>query len=291
MNMKNKILVSLVFLLLKNPFPFLFAQPLPKDRSSLDQHNWVQGWQCAYLYEIWMQEELTEGTLGELVNLRRIDNTCPLHEAARIGSVHCIRALVKLKVNPNSKDIDGNTALHFSTWNRSTLVIKTLAILKADLNLKNKRGNTCLHLATQHTWTEGIEVLASLGANLNIQNSEGNTALHLSLSSEEPALIVGILRNFGADPNIRNNRGQTPLDLAIQLNNLEMIDLLQRFTAERALQVNPTHPSVMLLGNDNHNNNNAHNRSDDDDDEPSENAPRPIVKHFSSYPWNDCQLL
>ncbi|XP_014211651.1 nuclear factor NF-kappa-B p110 subunit isoform X2 [Copidosoma floridanum] len=99
-----------------------------------------------------------------------------LHLAAKVGSLHAVRALVEANADINSTDMSyGRTALHIAVdFNHKHIVKFLLKNTSIDVNMRNFGGNTALHSAV----VKG-----------------GRCA-------EE---LVKILKEYDADPRIRNN--------------------------------------------------------------------------------------
>ena len=62
-------------------------------------------------------------------------------------------------------------------------------------------------------------------------NDNCNTALHVAIKRNELE-VVNFLLSQGADTAIENGDGKTSLNLAEELNNVEIIDALKRFTSQ-----------------------------------------------------------
>lgn len=103
-----------------------------------------------------------------------------------------------------------------------------------DVNYKNRYGETALSIVC---WTNDynnlpmIQLLLDSGADPNIQNDFGTTALMYSVSSGSDLYlpIIKLLLDSGANPLLKDNRGQTAYDWALDLGNMNIIELLKYY--------------------------------------------------------------
>jgi hypothetical protein len=135
-----------------------------------------------------------------------------LHEAARIGDVKQVRALLPTSAgaNLNWQDKYGSTPLHWAARNGHQVIVQILLAAGAKVDMQTKYGYTSLHCASLNGHQAVVQVLLSAHANPNQQANSGWTPLHCAASSGCQAVAQVLLRN-GANPNLQDNFGCTPL--------------------------------------------------------------------------------
>lgn len=127
-----------------------------------------------------------------------------LLEAAMIGDIPTIRALVRQGEEIEKRDWDGHTPLAWAAMRGHAEVIRLLAEAGANIEARNHRGDTPLILAAREGRGAALEVLLALGSNVHADNDEGRTPLmQASLCGHEEA--VYLLREH---ERALQNRGQ-----------------------------------------------------------------------------------
>lgn len=82
--------------------------------------------------------------------IKTMDNDMsPLHQAAWLGDLEMIQAVLKGFVDVNEQDEIGMTALHYAACGGSLGVIFALVLAGADVNIKDSFGDTPLHRAIE----------------------------------------------------------------------------------------------------------------------------------------------
>jgi ankyrin repeat protein len=78
------------------------------------------------------------------VMLPQVERT-PLHAAAEVGSVHCVKALIKASANIEAADCEGNTAMHLALASETLNAAVITALKEAGCSMvaKNSMGLTC----------------------------------------------------------------------------------------------------------------------------------------------------
>jgi ankyrin repeat protein len=151
----------------------------------------------------------------------------PIHEAARIGDLEKVRALIK--ENPDlifSTDSKGDTPLHWASCNSHKEVIEFLLANKANINAVDSGGLTPLHCAVGgYDRKDVAELLLANRADINAKNSIGWTPLHFAAAKGYKD-VVALLITHQADVNAKDNKGWTPLHDAAIAGYAEVAELL-----------------------------------------------------------------
>eukprot|EP00413_Alexandrium_margalefii_P026182 CAMPEP_0204572066 /NCGR_PEP_ID=MMETSP0661-20131031/39262_1 /ASSEMBLY_ACC=CAM_ASM_000606 /TAXON_ID=109239 /ORGANISM="Alexandrium margalefi, Strain AMGDE01CS-322" /LENGTH=265 /DNA_ID=CAMNT_0051580403 /DNA_START=56 /DNA_END=849 /DNA_ORIENTATION=- len=106
-------------------------------------------------------------------------NTTPLHAACRTGNLDMVELLLRLRADPNAREIQacgGVGPLHIAA--QGDLIGITMALLRAGANpvLRDVRGQTPLHVAAQCGRAEVTQVLVAQGADPHIRDDAGFNA-------------------------------------------------------------------------------------------------------------------
>ncbi|MGF1497024.1 MAG: ankyrin repeat domain-containing protein [Elainellaceae cyanobacterium] len=120
-----------------------------------------------------------------------------LHEAAGLGDVTTVQALLQQQTDPNSLDEEGNTPLFWavsagcypveaicSSTPEHQQVIEIFLTSGADANARNLYDETPLHWAAVSGNTEGMATLIDFGAAINSESMDGYTPLDLAIAYE-----------------------------------------------------------------------------------------------------------
>lgn len=98
-----------------------------------------------------------------------------------------------------------------------------------NIDKQDKVGLTPLHYAANHNNLELTTLLIKYGANINLRDVHGNNALWTAVFNVNDNYdLVQALVNAGADITTKNNHGRSPLDFAKQINDVALINILER---------------------------------------------------------------
>ena len=161
-----------------------------------------------------------------------------LQKSCRIGDSSKIREI--LHKNPSLiNELDQN--LGWSPLYRTITcghfeASKCLLLLGANPNIKNKLGDSPLHQAVESSQIPLAQLLLDNGADPDIQQSDGDTPLHYSCLKELPQM-AHLLLKYRANPNIQDRVfGKTPFDLAAESKNLNILQLMVKYSARSDIE-------------------------------------------------------
>lgn len=123
--------------------------------------------------------------------------------------------------DPDVLDENGKTALMRASKDDNNF--QELVQSGADLEIRGQQGLTGLQMACLWGGAEEVERWAKAGANLETPNESGHTALMVAANLPE---ILRILLTHGALVNAADTDGDTALDHAIDVQNIESIEVL-----------------------------------------------------------------
>ena len=133
-----------------------------------------------------------------------------LHHAVGSKNTNAVKFLLERGANVHAQDRwSGGTPLHM------------LASLGSFVGLFRKKAD--VETAAEKT----MALLLDYGADINARNYKGATPLHDS-SWRGKVKMMKMLLEAGADVSLKDEEGKTPLDYAIEKNNTEAIELLQK---------------------------------------------------------------
>ena len=144
--------------------------------------------------------------------------------AVGFGSESCIRLLVLLGADVNSRQYHGQTPLHHAMAKGRVNVVAVLIEIGADLNAKMPTGDTPLFYAARYGYSDIIEELCMWGANVNAKRINGGSSLHYAASGGHYDAI-SILITYQAEVNAMDDSHKTPLSDAEEGMRQEFDDI------------------------------------------------------------------
>jgi hypothetical protein len=99
----------------------------------------------------------------------------PIHEAAFVGNLNRVRALLNQGVPVNTRDAHGWTPLHWAAKRGQLNVVHELLRRGARVNSRSNYGRTPLHIAAIYGPSRVVHELLKAGANPEYKNVRGNT--------------------------------------------------------------------------------------------------------------------
>jgi ankyrin repeat protein len=210
------------------------------------------------LQAIWRVVSVSFSLLA-VANLAIAGNDVPLVAAAKNRDHKAVRALLRQRVDPNTRQPDGATALHWAAQgddietadlllqagadanaandygvtplslactNGSAVMIQKLLAAGARPNTALPTGETALMLAAQGGNAEAVKVLVAHGANVDATGtSMGQTAL-MWAAAQGHSNVVRVLIELGANVNSRSTVGFTSLMFAARNGDRQTTELL-----------------------------------------------------------------
>ncbi len=158
------------------------------------------------------------------------DNSEKFYSAIRAGDLDGLKSLLKHRVLPNGVDRQGVTPLMNAAAVGSIEAMKALIEGGAEVNLQNDFGSTAL------MWSAGdvrkVRLLLDHGADVNKVTKTGRTVLIIAAMSNPSAEVVRLLLAKGADTKAKDQLGVTPFFSALGGNDTATIQMLANFAGD-----------------------------------------------------------
>ncbi|KAJ8270030.1 hypothetical protein GJAV_G00109540 [Gymnothorax javanicus] len=177
-------------------------------------------------------------SLGDpFLNIQNYQRQTALHLAVIMEQPQVVERLLLAGCDPRLVDDSGNTPLHIACKRGSLLCVSVLTQvcpthLPSVLATLNYSGLNCLHLACIHGYLSLVESLLSLGADIEAQEQcNGRTALHLAVDLQNLELVQ-LLVQKGANVNSLTYGGYSPYQLTLGRQNFQIQQQLYALTAQ-----------------------------------------------------------
>ena len=184
--------------------------------------------------------------VGEEAPLSHIDPKLEaLISAVRSGGQRAVEKIVA--ANPELvkvKDLAGSTPLHHAAGFGTLATMKLLLDKGADVSARDRRSSTPLHWAIHDE--AKVRLLLLRGAAINIRQVEGRTPLYQAASLGSGHAILQLLLEKGADPGLATAIGQTPLMAAAAHGDVEAMRLLVGKNADVNIRNGAGETALML---------------------------------------------
>lgn len=157
---------------------------------------------------------------GVNVNIRNPKGETPLMAAAKRGAASVVDVLGTVEgIEVNATLPNGQTALHLAAREHANTV-RALLKIKANPDLQDRRGFIPLHVAADNTCIDTLPLLLEATEDVNKKDEEGNSPFHLlGLTigmdlKKACAAAQAFLDCPAVDPNAQNDEGDSPLHIA-----------------------------------------------------------------------------
>lgn len=160
------------------------------------------------------------------VNTRRADGATALLWAAHWNNLEMVNVLLTAGADPNAAEDHGVTPLAMACENTNVSIVKRLLAAGADANAAQSNGLTPLIIASHTGSVPLVEALLETGANPNAVTTQTHaTALMWAVAAGHRE-IVRLLLQHHADPHVSTAKGLTPLIMAASNGDIETAKLL-----------------------------------------------------------------
>ena len=146
----------------------------------------------------------------------------PVADAAQLGDLEAVRALLQQGEDPNAAQADGLTALHWAALNDKRGITEILLYAGATVSpITRVGGYTPLHLASQNGHGEVVRKLLESGADANAFTGTGVSSLHFAAQADAAEAIRALIEH-GAEVDARDSfSSRTPLMFATHRGAVE----------------------------------------------------------------------
>ena len=149
----------------------------------------------------------------------------PVADAARIGDIDAVRALLRDGADVNAAQGDGMSALHWAAELGNVDLMDVLLYAGAELESATRIGRyRPLHIASRNGNLEAVNRLIDAGADvMAATDPSGSTALHLAALSGSGEVVRALVA-AGAEVDARESEWQqTPLIFAASWNRVDAV--------------------------------------------------------------------
>lgn len=198
----------------------------------------IQGWTVLHVAvgqnDINMVKWLLEK--GANLNVRGNDLMLPLHLAASMGHLEIALLLINKGAKIDADNDVRETALQVSVIRKQWDIANVLINHGANVRTVNGSGCTVLHSAAFSGNLDLVKRLIERGADLLAIDKKGHSAIHFAVLGGSGAVLQYFLETLKFDPNIKIDgchldAGMTPLHYAVQLGQLDLVELLITYGA------------------------------------------------------------
>ncbi|XP_063676952.1 transient receptor potential cation channel subfamily A member 1-like [Bolinopsis microptera] len=158
------------------------------------------------------------------INAQNEDDKCPLHLAAEKGKLKCVQELVKAdKATLEDKDDYGNHPLHYSALNGHVDTTIYLCDMGAEVGARNQLGWTPMDCAASRGNSKVMAALLDADAEIDPIDKAKLTPLHLAAKNGHVDAVLFLLNN-DANIGLVDVNDMNALELAILANNREVAE-------------------------------------------------------------------
>ncbi|TYI91379.1 hypothetical protein E1A91_D03G188100v1 [Gossypium mustelinum] len=179
---------------------------------------------------------------------------CPFHVALLNNQIATVFRLLETEPDlVRLKGREGLTSLHLAVGSldgiKHNLLREFLAVSPLSITDTTNRGQTALHIAVNNGNTEALKVLLSFLRRsmyrnalywehkvLNWKDENGETVLHVAVKKNDIE-AVKLLLNCNIKVNARNLHSYTAVDIAIENNNSEVLNVLNKVGAKDGILI------------------------------------------------------
>ncbi len=171
-----------------------------------------------------------------------INGNTPIKNAVQSNQADCIDLLLKYNADLKAMSPSNETILHTAASVGNIKILTTCLEAGLDVNIQTKieddlnqepetavvatsEGETALMRAVQSNQTQAFRFLIKHNANYKLKNKNNESIFHVATNIGNVEVVNYCLEK-GLDLNEPNVYGKTPFMNAIELNNVENIDLL-----------------------------------------------------------------
>jgi hypothetical protein len=161
------------------------------------------------------------------------DGVALIHQAAKLGAVGVVTALIQKNHDVNIRDHAGRTALHFAAWEGRVTVVEILTRHGANVNCQDKNGRTPLIWASSNGYHQVAKLLLNHGALIEMKDPKGFTPLSYAATRGHKAVVEPLIER-GASVDVEDHHGGTPFLRSVANGNEDTVELLaEKVTTRR----------------------------------------------------------